>query len=96
MRRANGTGSIVRLSGNRRKPYCVKVSSKDEWGRIKQAPLSYHTKMADAQQALDEYNRNRAAGTAPRADKLSTTLGEIYDLWSPQKFAKLSPQGADC
>lgn len=96
MKRANGTGSIVRLSGNRRKPYCVKVSSRDKWGRIIQRPLSYHARMAEAQEALDEYNHNRAAGLTPKTDKLSITLGEIYDLWSPRKFASgLDQQGVE-
>lgn len=42
----------------------------------------------EAQETLDEYNRNQAAGTAPAPDKLSTTVAEIYDLWSARKYAK--------
>ena len=44
MRRANGTGSIVKLSGNRRRPYLVKISARDKDGyhalRQPPAPLS--------------------------------------------------------
>ena len=36
MRRANGTGTIVKLSGNRRRPYAVRVSPKDKYGQIVQ------------------------------------------------------------
>ena len=36
MKRANGSGSIVKLSGNRRRPYMVRVSARDEYGHIVQ------------------------------------------------------------
>ncbi len=34
MRRANGTGTVVKLSGNRRRPYAVRVSVRDKYGRL--------------------------------------------------------------
>lgn len=74
MKRANGSGSIVKLSGNRRRPYMVRVSARDEYGHIVQRALSYHEKAADAQAALDEYNRNRLEGKAPTADRMNATL----------------------
>lgn len=95
MRRANGTGTIVKLSGNRRRPYVVKISVVDKWGRMQQTALSYHSKMAEAQEALDSYNHDKATGIAPRADKYSVTLQQIYDLWSPRKYTTISPQGVD-
>lgn len=95
MRRANGTGTIVRLPGNRRRPYVVKISVVDKWGRTQQTALSYHSKMAEAQEALDSYNHDKVAGIAPRADKYSVTLQQIYDLWSPRKYATISHQAAD-
>lgn len=58
MRRANGTGSVTKLSGNRRRPYAVKVSFRDQYGVIRQRVLSYHAKAAEAQAALDEYIKN--------------------------------------
>ena len=54
MRRANGTGSIVKLSGNRRRPYIVKISARDKDGYVRQVALSYHAKLQEAQEALEE------------------------------------------
>ena len=95
MRRANGTGTIVKLSGNRRRPYVVKISVVDKWGRMQQRTLSYHSKMVEAQEALDSYNHDKAAGLTPRAEKYSVTLQQIYDLWSPRKYTTISRQAAD-
>lgn len=41
MKRANGTGTVVKLSGNRRRPYTVRVSGRDRFGRLTQATLGY-------------------------------------------------------
>lgn len=95
MRRANGTGSIVKLSGNRRRPYVVKISALDKWGQMHQTALSYHSKMSEAQAALDSYNHDKASGLVPQADKYSVTLQQIYDLWSPRKYDTISRQAAD-
>lgn len=86
MKRANGTGTIVKLSGNRRRPYVVRISSRNKYGRIVQNALSYHEKLQEAQKALDEYNRNKAAGIAPAEDKLALTVQEVYNLWSKRKY----------
>nr|DAI85277.1 MAG TPA: Integrase [Caudoviricetes sp.] len=88
MKRANGSGSIVKLSGNRRRPYMVRVSARDEYGHIVQRALSYHEKAADAQAALDEYNRNRLEGKAPTADRMNATLQQVYDGWKSRTFRK--------
>ncbi|MFQ9917460.1 MAG: hypothetical protein ACLRWQ_14705 [Flavonifractor plautii] len=78
MRRANGTGSIVKLSGNRRRPYLVKISARDKDGYVRQVALSYHAKLQEAQDALEEYNRKAAAGQTPSADMLSWTVEQVY------------------
>lgn len=88
MKRANGTGTVVKLSGNRRKPYVVRASARDEYNHIKQRALSYHATAREAQAALDQYNADKATGSAPQADKLSMTLGGIYNIWSDRKYAK--------
>lgn len=92
MKRANGSGSIVKLSGNRRRPYMVRVSARDEYGHIVQRALSYHEKAADAQAALDEYNRNRLEGKAPTADRMNVTLQQVFDGWNARTYRKLNPK----
>lgn len=91
MKRANGTGSIVKLPGNRRRPYAVKVSGRNQYGHIVQQIVSYHAKAADAQLALEEYQKARAAGAAPAIDKLSMTVGEVFDGWKAREYRKLKP-----
>lgn len=89
MKRANGTGSVVKLSGSRRRPYAVRISGRDEHSHVIQRTLSYHATAREAQQALDEYNRNRASGAAPAVDKISMTLQQVYDLWGAREYPKM-------
>lgn len=91
MRRANGTGTIVKLSGNRRRPYAVRVAGRDKRGRVIQQTISYHAKAQEAQAALDDYNRRRVEGTAPSVDKLSVTVQQVFDAWSKREYRKLNP-----
>lgn len=89
MKRPNGSGTIVKLSGNRRRPYVVRVPDRDKRGRVIQRPLSYHSKAQEAQAALDEYNRLKAAGAAPATDKLSMTVQQVFDGWKDRAYRKL-------
>lgn len=89
MRRPNGTGTIVKMSGGRRKPYAVRISYRDKRNRVQQKYLSFHESGKEAQTALDAYNANRDA--APPPDKLSVTVKDIYALWSSRKYAKSGP-----
>lgn len=91
MKRANGTGSIVKLPGNRRRPYAVKVSGRDQYGRVIQKTLSYHARAAEAQQALEQYRQEKEAGTAPAADKLNLTVGDVFEGWKAREYRKLKP-----
>lgn len=88
MRRANGTGTVVRLSGQRRNPYVVRVPGRNKRGRVIQTALGYYPTAAKAQTALDEYNRQKAAGLAPASDKAQMTVQQVYELWSARKYAK--------
>lgn len=91
MKRANGSGSIVRLSGNRRRPYAVKVSGRDGRGRVVQRILSCFERAADAQKALDAYNLEKARGRAPAADKLDMTVEQVFEAWKAREYRKLKP-----
>lgn len=91
MKRANGTGSIVKLPGNRRRPYAVKVSGRNQYGHIVQKVLSYHAKAADAQAALEKYRNEKAAGTAPSVDSMDITVEEVFEKWKAREYRKLKP-----
>lgn len=91
MKRANGTGSVVKLSGTRRRPWAVKVSGRNQYGHVIQKIVSYHEKASEAQLALEEYNRARTSGTAPSVDKLSLTVAEVFEAWKAREYRKLKP-----
>ncbi len=92
MKRANGTGSVIKLAGNRRRPWAVRVSGRDQYGHIMQQTISYHARAAEAQAALEEYNRKRASGAAPAVDQLAMTVGQVYEAWSAREYRKLKSQ----
>lgn len=83
MKRANGTGCVMKLSGNRRRPYAVRVSYMERPGLWKQRYLSYHRTAKEAQGALDQY-----MGKATEPQTLAITMGQVYDQWSARKYAK--------
>lgn len=75
MRRKNGDGTVVKMTGNRRKPYaCRKIVGWTEEGRPKIKYISYHRTRREAEKALAEYNDDPY--------RLGDfTLGDIYEDW---------------
>lgn len=56
MKRANGTGTICKLAGNRRRPYAVKITTGyTETGKLQYKYLSYHRTRTEAEKALNRY-----------------------------------------
>lgn len=93
MKRANGTGTIVKLNGNRRKPYWVRVPARDSRGYVVQKTLGYFAKSPEAQDALDAYNTQKRSGASVAPDKLSMTVQMVYDGWSAREYARLEKKG---
>ncbi|MCP1223894.1 tyrosine-type recombinase/integrase [Sebaldella sp. S0638] len=89
MRNPNGYGSVHKLSGKRRKPYAVQVTTGwDEEGRQIRKYLSYHTSKSEAMRALAKYNDNPYD-----LDNISVTFAEIYNRWSELKFKEIGRSG---
>lgn len=86
MRLPNGYGSIYKLSGNRRKPFCVRktVDWKDNGQPIYQY-IGYYATRKEALQALVDYNENPFDLNAAKI-----TFAEVYDKWTDQYFEKVS------
>lgn len=87
MRRANGTGSVVKLSGNRRKPFAVRITvGWTDKGYPRYEILDYVETREKGLQILDEYNRNPYD-----VDLHNATLEELHKTWkkSPQ-YERLS------
>ena len=90
MKRANGTGCIRKLSGNRRKPYQVMITTKyerdEETGRTKQVvkQLGTYRTRDEAEEALNEYNKSSLD-----FETTTITFSQVYDIWSKQKFKEI-------
>lgn len=91
MRLPNSYGSIVKLSGKRRRPYAVRITTgwTDEGKQI-QKYLSYHAKRSDAMAALAEYNR------APYdIGNQKITFADMYEKWGTARRAGDIPRVYD-
>ena len=80
MKRANGTGTIVKLSGTRRKPWCAKVTE----GSIQKIICNekgekYFAERWQAEETLLWWNKNH---NNINTDKLSYTFKQLFDEWS--------------
>lgn len=86
MRNSNGFGSVIKLSGKRRRPYAVRVTAgwSDEGKQIFKY-ISYHAKKGEAVKALLEYNTNPHDVDAARI-----TFAEVYERWTKTDFETLS------
>lgn len=82
MRRPNGSGTIVKLSGNRRKPYEVRVNTYiNEWGYPAYDVLGRFENRLDADIALAEFNRDPFD-----VKKREITFKEVYQMWYDWKY----------
>lgn len=97
MKMPNGYGSVVKLKGNRRKPYAVRVSYRcEEDGIVKRKKkyLAYFTKRESALQYLAEMN---GSNVIPEHQKYTDilTFAELYEKWkSYRKSLKNAPGAA--
>lgn len=85
MKRANGTGSIVKLKGNRRNPWFAKATTGyKENGQAIQKPIcnaegdKYFATRQEAEEALIWWNKNHGN---IKVNKLSYTFKQLYDEW---------------
>jgi integrase len=82
MRNPNGYGSVVKLKGNRRKPFIArKTTGFNDKGHPIYLPLGYFAKREDAMLALAEHNRNPLA-----IDNDKITFAEVFALWKAKKY----------
>jgi integrase len=80
MKRANGTGSIYKLSGKRRKPFAaVATVGWDDDGNIKRHTVGYFAKRIEAEEALSRYLNNPT-------EKHDITLEALYYEWKEWKY----------
>lgn len=86
MRKPSGYGSVIKLKGNRRKPYQVRVTKGYDKVTGKQIYkyIGYFEKQQEAEMALAEYNANPYD-----IDTAKITFKQLYDKWSSEHFKKV-------
>lgn len=85
IRNPNGYGSVVKLSGKRRKPYVVrKTTGYDERAYPLYDVIGYYSSRAEALMALAEYNRDPYD-----VDMSKASFQMVYDDWSMETYPHL-------
>lgn len=87
MKNPNGYGTIYKLSGNRRRPWIVRVpDGKDlKKQKLKYKTLGYFATRTEAMIALADYNKSPYD-----IDAENITFAELYEKWSAEKFSDIS------
>lgn len=84
-RRANGQGSVVKLSGKRAKPYAVTLPARyNEDGECRRSYYGYYETKTEALNALN------AVISCGITDRINATMSDIYTEWSETAFKDLS------
>lgn len=86
MRRPNGSGCVIKMSGKRRRPYAVRVFNGvvlDEQGKghLKYEYLGFFEKQTDALQFLEKYNSTPVTLAKPKVETHKHKFSEIYELY---------------
>lgn len=86
MKNPNGYGSVFKLTGNRRRPWCARITiGWNDEGKQQYKTLGYFEKRQDAMTALAEYNKHPYD-----LNQNTVTFAEIYEKWSKKKFETIS------
>lgn len=97
MRLPNGYGGVVKLAGNRRRPYAARITTgwyfNENTGKKIQhfQILGYSSTREEALQILAKYNDYPIDGAA-----LKFTFSDIYERWSEEKFPNTSYSNIKC
>ena len=81
MRAPNGYGTVVKLSGSRRRPWACRITVGWDEGRQRYKYVSYHEDRREAMLALAEYNRNPYD-----VDAAQVTFAEMYERWASREL----------
>lgn len=82
MRNPNNYGTVYKLPGARRRPWCARKTTGKENGRLVYTYIGYYATKREAVEALAAFNR------APYDKKMA--LSDVYELWNKEAFPTLS------
>lgn len=86
MRLPSGYGSVIKLKGNRRRPYQARITKgRTDTGRIIYGTLGYFPTQKEALSALEEYNKNPYD-----LEENKITFSQVFEKWSKNHFEKVS------
>lgn len=90
MRLPNGYGTVKKMSGKRRKPYIVQITTgweivNGEKVKQKRAVLGYAATRAEGLQMLSDYQKNPYDIEASKK-----TFSEVFESWSKAKYPTIS------
>ena len=94
-KRANGSGTVYKLSGKRRKPWVASVTIgwelDEETGKAKQVqrPIGYYPTEGTANRALELYKENPY-----NIDGATLTIDQLYGKWSKGYFEELTDESS--
>ena len=95
MKLPNGYGSVVKMSGKRRKPWIVRktigydIDPVSKKKNINYIIIGYASSKTEGLQMLAEYNKNPFDTTAAKM-----TFSDVYEEWSKRKFPTISDSNA--
>ena len=84
-RKPNGYGCVTKLTGNRSRPWIVKVTIYDSEGKARQTPVAYAATEQEALGLLAKYNNNPW-----EVSRETITLAEVYQRWAEVKLSKMN------
>lgn len=97
MRLPNGYGGVIKLSGKRRKPFAVRITTgtKEVDGRFIQQYkyIGYFTKRAEAMSFLADYNKGIVLPEAAQSISDMLTFEEVYKKWWEEQ-QRIKPKSA--
>lgn len=80
LRRANGTGTVYRLAGRRKRPW---VAAKNK------IIIGYYATKTDALEALGRLS------SFPLTERYNLTFADVYSQWSEEHFSEIGPSGVE-
>lgn len=95
MRLPNGYGSVLKMSGKRRKPYMVRKTAGWHYDQKKDRQvqdyiiIGYAKTKAEGLRMLAEYNQNPFDSKAAKM-----TFSDVYEEWSKRKYPTISASNA--
>ena len=85
----NSFGSVYKLQGHRRKPWCARktVGWKDN-GQPVYKFIGFYSTRSEALTALSDYNKDPYD-----LELTAVTFDQLYDRWSDEHYQKISDSG---